>query len=289
MEAILQKIKMIMTSAHQLYSNSATSDIRQFFVIDQPHLVIFGTATPEKFWDNLSVDSIEDGFLGRILPLEVGGYGVTQEPEYREIPAPIIEQASAWAKFECGKGNLSSESPSPTVYRMTDDAKRRHAAYCRDIDSKIPMDGSHKPTDGLWKRARGRAASLALLFAASKLGPTEGGLIDLQDVEMSIKVINWITRRTIYKVMTQVHENQFERDCNRVLEIIKKGPLDRTQLTCKTRWLKARERAEIIQQLQERGDIEHTEVKTRTNSKWVYRAKQYKLAIDLPPKVDDCA
>jgi hypothetical protein len=271
MEAILQKIKMLMTSAHQVYSNSATSDIKAFFTINQPHLVIFGTATPEKFWNNLSVESIEDGFMGRLLPLEVVGYGDTQEPQDIEIPSSIIEQARAWASFSPG-GSLASINPYPAVYDMTDEATARHKKYCRDIDRKIPKDGTHKKTDGLWKRARGRAASLALLFAASRVGPTETGTIDLCDVELAIKVINWITRKTIYKVLTQVHENQFEHNCNRVLDIIRKGQIDRSALSQKTRWLKLNERKEILQTLQDRGDISAIEVETKTNTRLEFRA-----------------
>lgn len=271
MEAILQKIKMLMTSSHSLYSNSATSDAKSYFTIDQPHMVIFGTATPEKFWDNLSVDSIEDGFLGRILPLEVHGYGETQDPALAEIPVSILEQAKAWGEFEPTQGNLGGMSPKPAVYRLADDAKLRHMSYCKNIDSKIPKDGTHKATDGLWKRARGRAASLALLFAASRLGPRLDGVIELIDVEMAIKVINWITRRTIFKVTTQVSENQFERDCNRVLEAIRKQACDSTQLTRRTRWLKSRERNEILENLRDRGEIEVVKESTKTNTRTVYR------------------
>ncbi len=272
MEAILQKIKMLTTSAHQMYTNSATADSKMFFTIDQPHLVIFGTATPEKFWNNLTVDSIEDGFMGRILPLEVTGYGETQEPEIMEIPQTILDQAKAWAEFSTG-GNLSLISPNPVVYRMTQDASDRHMKYCRDIDDKIPKDGTHKSTDGLWKRARGRAASLALLFAASRIGPSTSGVIDLDDVELSIKVVNWITRRTIFKVMTQVHENEFQKNCNRILEIIRKQPLDATQLNHRAKWLTSKQRKEILFHLEECGDIESKSVSTKTKSRIVYSVK----------------
>lgn len=274
LEAVLQKIKMLMTSAHQIYSNSATADAKLFFTIDQPHLVIFGTATPEKFWDNLSVDSIQDGFLGRILPLEVEGYGDTQEPVLVPVPQWIVDQATAWAKLEPGAGNLASMSPVPATYVLSEDARARHNSYCKAIDSKIPKDGSHKTTDALWKRARGRAASLALLFAASRLGPVLDGTIELIDVELSIKVINWITRRTIYKVMTQVSENPFQRDCNRVFEIIAKGKnMDRSALSTATRWLRRKERNEILEHLIESGDVTTQEHKTKTNVKVIFIAK----------------
>jgi hypothetical protein len=274
MESILGKIKMLMTSAHTTYSNGATADAKKLFTINQPHLVIFGTATAEKFWDNLTIDSVDDGFLGRILPLEVHGYGETQECEWRETPQAIIDQARAWSEFDPGSGeNLASVNPRPVVYRMSDEAMARHRRYCQDIDSRIPKDGSHKQTDGLWKRARGRAASLALLLAASRQGPTADGTVEIVDVNLSIKIINWITRRTIFKVHTEVSENQFQRDTNRVLGIIDKWSPDRSTLTNKTPWLRRKERVEIIEHLLERGSIVQDEVKTKTNTKIIFRTR----------------
>lgn len=272
MEAILQKIKMLMTSSHQIYTNSATSDSKSFFTINQPHLVIFGTSTPEKFWANLSLDSIEDGFMGRILPLEIIGYSETQHPKMLEIPDSILEQARAWAEFSPG-GNLATENPTPVTFEMTTEAFLRHSSYCQAIDGKIPKDGSHKPTDGLWKRARGRAASLALLFAASRQGPTHFGTIDILDVNLAIKIVNWVTRRTIYKIATQMSENQFQKDCNRVFAIIKQRPVDRTTLCNKTPWLKRNERNEIVSYLIERGDLIVEEVKGKTNVKCLYKCR----------------
>lgn len=273
-ESVLAKIKMLMTSSHQVYSNSATADSKLFFTIDQPHLVIFGTATPEKFWSNISTDSIEDGFMGRVFPLEVVGYAETQEPCIHAIPESILEQAKAWAEFVPGSGNLASENPTPAVYEMSAAANERHYSYCREIDRKIPKDGSHKPTDGLWKRARGRSATLALLFAASRCGPSTSGTIEKIDVDLAIKITNWITRRTIYKICTQVSENMFESNCNRMLELLKKyGECDRTKLSQVARWLKPKERREVLEQLLERNAVIQLEEKTDTKTRVIFKAK----------------
>jgi len=273
-ESVLAKIKILMTSSHQTYSNSATADAKMFFTIDQPHLVIFGTATPEKFWNNISTDSIEDGFMGRVFPLEVVGYGETQEPSVASIPESILEQAKAWAEFVPSTGNLASENPIPVVYEMSAAANARHYSYCREIDSKIPKDGTHKPTDGLWKRARGRAATLALLFAASRCGPSVNGTIEKIDVDLAIKITNWITRRTIYKICTQVSENIFESNCNRMLDLLKKhGECDRTKLSQIARWLKPKERREVLEQLLERNTVIQLEEKTDTKKRVIFKAK----------------
>jgi len=273
MEIIVQKLKMLMTSSHTIYSNSAVSDAKMFFTIDQPHCCIFGTATPEKFWANLSLDSVEDGFLGRIIPLEVSGYAKTQHPLSISVPEDILDNVKEWLSFTPNTGNLASQSPEPVIYRMTQTAYDRHKKYCDAIDNKIPKDGSHRNTDGLWKRARGRAASLALLFSASRVGPSKNGFIDLCDVELAIKIANWITRKTIYKIATQSSENQWEADCQRVYNIIKQGQLGLSALVAKTRWLRSRDRREILETLISSGRIESFEESTKTKKRLIYRKK----------------
>ena len=273
MEIIVQKLKMLMTSSHTIYSNSAVSDSKLFFTIDQPHCCIFGTATAEKFWSNLSLDSVEDGFLGRIVPLEVSGYAETQHPMDQDVPQVILDQVKEWIDFVPSEGNLAEQSPDPVIYRMTNAAQDRHRRYCESIDNRIPKDGSHRATDGLWKRARGRAASLALLFAASRQGPSKMGIIELCDVELAIKIANWITRKTIYKIATQSSENQWESDCQRVFNIIRQGPLGLSALTAKTRWLRSRDRREVLETLIASGRIELIEEVTKTKKRMVYRER----------------
>jgi len=274
MEIIVQKLKMLMTSSHTVYSNSAVSDSKLFFTIDQPHCVIFGTATAEKFWSNLSLDSVEVGFLGRIIPLEVTGYAETQHPSDLGIPASLLDQVRQWIDFVPSEGNLAALSPEPVTYKMSNTAAHRHRKYCESIDSRIPKDGLHRATDGLWKRARGRAASLALLFAASRQGPTKLGVIELCDVELAVKITNWITRKTIYKIATQSSENQWESDCQRVFNIIRRSSgFTLSQLTFKTRWLRTRDRKEILDTLITSGRIMIAEEHGPTKKRIVYKER----------------
>lgn len=273
MEIVVQKLKMLMTSSHTIYTNSAVSDSKMFFSIDQPHCVIFGTATPEKFWANLSLDAIEDGFLGRILPLEVPGYAATQYPVTLPPPQSLIDEIKAWIDFQPSEGNLAELAPDPVTYRMSDEASHRHRKYCESIDLRIPTNGSHRPTDGLWKRARGRAASLSLLFAASRQGPNKLGVIEIDDVELAIKMTNWITRKTIIKIAKHASENSWERDIQRVYALIEREPLSLSRITSKTQWLKSKDRREILDTLVTSGKIELYEESTKTKKRMVYRKK----------------
>lgn len=263
LQGIVTKIKAIMTSSGGMYTNAAVSDASKYFVIKNPHLVIFGTATPEAFWSNLSVESIEDGFLGRIFPMEVDGYVDTQEiTNILEIPDSILDEARAWKDF-CppGSGNIDV---IPLTIPMTQEARDRHARYCKDIDSRIPKGGLHKATDALWKRAKGRAASLSLLFCASRSGPDLESTIDLCDVNLAVKITNWITRRTLFKLSVNVSENETQRTKQRVLEIIRRGPVTKSNLIRKTQWLKPRERNEILLEMVEDGRIISSQFESST-------------------------
>jgi hypothetical protein len=269
---IVSKVKALMTSSNGTYSNSAVADFSKYSVIKNPHLVIFGTATPEAFWNNLMIESVEDGFLGRIFPMEVDGYVNTQEiTDILEIPDSITEEARAWVDFcPSGSGNLDC---SPHTIRMSAEARKRHLDHCNDIDGKIPKDGTHKPTDALWKRAKGRSATLALLFCASRCGPSLDAAIELCDVELAIKITNWITRRTLFKLNTNCSENETHRAKLRVFEIIRRGPVTKSALIRKTQWLKPRERNEIISEMLEDGRIISSVLESSTKKGVVFSCK----------------
>ena len=55
-------------------------------VIDQPCLVIFGTAIPNHYYEALSERMLTNGFFARMIILECGQRGTGQEPKIVEIP-----------------------------------------------------------------------------------------------------------------------------------------------------------------------------------------------------------
>jgi hypothetical protein len=66
--------------------------------IDQPHLTLFGTATPQYFYEALCQRMLTNGFFARMIVIDVGRRGSGQTPgSARHLPDSIVDTARWWA------------------------------------------------------------------------------------------------------------------------------------------------------------------------------------------------
>ena len=94
-------------------------------VINQPSLVIFGTAIPNHYYEALSERMLANGLFARMLIFECGKPGNGQEPKIRDIPDSILETAAWWEDFRPGPpGNLVDWNPTPAIVPHDLDAGR---------------------------------------------------------------------------------------------------------------------------------------------------------------------
>ncbi len=90
--------------------------------IDQPSLVVFGTAIPNHYYEALSERMLTNGFFARMIILECGARGAGQDAKVLEIPERVIATAKWWKDLMPGHGNLQSWHPIPTIVPQTDEA-----------------------------------------------------------------------------------------------------------------------------------------------------------------------
>ena len=74
--------------------------------IDQPCLILFGTAIPNHYYEALSERMLTNGFFARMLILEASQRGTGQEPAIRELPSRVLATAKWWADFRPGFGTF---------------------------------------------------------------------------------------------------------------------------------------------------------------------------------------
>ncbi|MBQ9740878.1 MAG: bifunctional DNA primase/polymerase, partial [Kiritimatiellae bacterium] len=90
----------------KLYSESKTTHIMRKkaiqrgqpspgSVIVQPHLTVFGTATPKFFYQSLTERTMENGLLARCIILEAGERGDAGNPHEEDYPEAILETIQA--------------------------------------------------------------------------------------------------------------------------------------------------------------------------------------------------
>ena len=256
--------------ANALWKPGAYADSKKNPIVDQPHLVVYGTAVPDEFWGSITVGNLTDGLLGRMMVFEFSGETVLTESELTPLNEDMLSEIKAWLSYEpAGSGNLKNFSPRPTVIQHTDEAWTRYWGHTKDIVNGKPDES--QVVKGIWRRTAEKTGKLAILSACSRISPVDGlfPVIELCDVNWAIKLSNWLTRRLLNQAGLYVAENQHQDNLNRILRLIP----DWTRQECigaKVRWMKARDRNELIASAIIDGLIEQRSVDTsgRSRTEW---------------------
>jgi hypothetical protein len=268
----------IATVLMQMYSSSdavwigdAYADPKKVPVIEQPHPVVYGTCTPDRFWESITADSVTNGLLGRMMVFESPGLVSYQSPVRKEPSRSLVEAIQWWATLL--PGGLGWARPKPIVANHTEDALARYQTHLQQICEKQAIEGKKS---ALWSRTGEKTAKLALLFACSRQQFSTTIKIALEDVDRAILVSNWLTRRMISQAFAYVATNAVEEAKKRVLRIISesgKNGATMTDLYKRTQWLRKKEREEITHELQMAGLIESVEIATKGRPRLVFRRR----------------
>ena len=251
------------SSVGQIWIGDAYADPDKTPKIDDPHCVVYATTTPSTLWDGLTAENLTDGLLARMAIFE-GGYVKMTEPKHRNRPEKLIEMAREWVDYNPGGGNIR---PEPEVMLYTPEAEARFLSHTRQISDRL--GGESLARAAIWSRVAERSRKLAMIFACSR---GIGQNITIEDAEAGIRLSNWTCRRLVGST-DKVTENQYHRDIVRVESIIKDaGKIDGSKLCRATRWLKSKERADIVKELQDLGiiTVEPVETKGRTRMEIVW-------------------
>lgn len=235
-ESIPNILLTLYTSAADIYAIRAKAGQKEAIHIDQPHLSLFGTATPQYFYESLSTRMLTNGFFARMIIIDVGARGEGQPPgSPRQIPESILQTARWWGDFQSGtaRKNLFEVHPDPKVVPYTSEAKQAVANLRQLADAEY--DRAHQQNDEVgrvaWSRTCENAKKLALISACSQ--NHENPVIDLPTVEWATRFAMHQTRRQLYLAHIYVAENPFHADCLkflRALRVKENGQLTRSEL-----------------------------------------------------------
>lgn len=263
----------LFTSSGSVYFGDAYADSKRNQAIDQPHAVLYGTTVPKNLYENLSSDSINDGFMSRLLIFE----SEDASPDY--LTPDIVDDGELvglvkeWLEMRTG-GNLSGEHPQPTVFRTTDDA----AAIWREMQVECLERERDKANDyaSLWTRAIEKARKLALLHTCSR-GATE---IDGDAAQWGRGLSIYLTNKLASVGRLWVAGSQHEANCKRVLRWLQdrggcasKRDLSRHPMQS----LKKQDREAVLEHLAEMGAIYFDVLTTKGRPSEVVRLANQKL------------
>jgi len=249
--------------------------------VDQPGLVIFGTATPDCFFAALSPMLLTNGLFARAIVLDAYERGRRQRPrDMSEIPKQLIETAIWWRDYNPApvdpatgrQPNLDEEHPTPAVIPYSDEGYSvldDFAATADEAYNGAMRKGDHVEAI-LWTRASENATRLVINYAVSR--DRFAPVIDREAATWATRFVGHMVRRMLFLASTSVAENEFHGNCLKFLRRLREagGQMARRELMRLMHW-KVADFDQVAAALIAQGYIEAVEVPTRTKPAAGYR------------------
>jgi len=256
------------SNANRTYRGKGYADAKRNKIIVQPCACIYGTSTPRSMYESLTKEGIEDGFVGRLIFFET----MTRPPRVRhpeaDPPEQLVETAKWWDHFVPHGGNTESVYPKPRLIKATDEANAIFDALAELSDAEMDRDETYAP---IWGRAEEKACRLALIYACSRC--KEEPLIDADAADWACRLAGYTTRRTVFTADQWIAEGLFDARQKKVLRVVRKaGVISRSKLCHQTQSLTPKERAEVLDNLVQTGQIRVVQVETRGRRRTDYQA-----------------
>ena len=236
--------------------------------IDQPCLNIFGTATPGKFYDNLSGADVDDGFLTRWLIFEtqrIDEY-VNELRKPMNPPESLLAEYARWEREpllylgEATNSNLQIRIIDPKIIPITPSghiilgefmnlARKKRITYHKS---------GHNEAGAVWGRAGEHAFKLALVahdYGQPITAETAQWAVDLADNRADFMV-----RATATHLASSKHE-KFVKKVFALIQSKRKSGMALTELYNQTKYLLPKERADALDTLINSGLVIKVSVK----------------------------
>lgn len=268
--SIITSLMKLFTSANSTMTGEDTADTAKIKVIQQPHCCLYGSTVPESFFESLTQESVEDGWLSRLLVF----HGDTApkrtiRPALPGVPETLIAHCKSWLDFQPG-GNLSWDSPKPKVIPTTDEALELMAEFVDKAEAQAEKLGH--PLNSLWTRAAEKVAKLALIHACAR--GVNDLKIDQDSMSWAIRLVDYLTQQLVWSCPNWLSEDQLDSKRLKVLRAIHQAGEDgltKTDLARRFQSIGKRLRDEILANLMEGGMIFDGKRSTQTNAAKVYK------------------
>lgn len=227
--------------------------------IDQPCVCLYGTTVPQHFFSALTHDEAEDGFLARFFIASGDSDPVEQSAGMEAPPQSLVDAVVAIASRPRNvnpRGNIDAALVArPPVYAMNAEASQLFQTLSAEIADRRE---SHRQAGiaAIWGRCWEQSAKAALVIAASR---NEGDLVITgADAQFGIDLGKWSCASMAAHIANYVAENETENTAKRVERMIRDAGNDGMTmgaLYAKTRFLKRKDRSDVIDELVDGGFI----------------------------------
>ena len=256
-ESIMGTLLTMYSAANSIYPMRRKAGKEPPGVIDQPCLVMYGTAIPTHYYEALSERMLTNGFFARMIIVESGPRSTGQEPGIIDPPTNVLETARWWADFRPGSGNLENWHPQPTIVEADEDARSLLTESRQAAEAEYTSAETRRDPVGttVWGRVPEQIRKLSLLYAVSANHETPR--INAAAVRWATDFILHQTRRMLFMAHNHVAENPFHAECLKLLRKLREAPdrqlphsvlLKRMKVDAKTFY-------ELVSTLEQQGDV----------------------------------
>ena len=272
-ETLMSTLLRLYSSSNSVFAMRPKAGRPQGEAIDQPSLVIFGTAVPTCYYQALSERMLTNGFFARMIVVEGAKRAQGQEPKIVPLPGRILDTTEWWARFNPGCGNLENQHPDPPIVPYTPDALHYLSAAriaCDEEYALAEARGDAVATT-VWGRVNENSRKLALLYAISR--DHRSPKIDRAAIDWATRFVTHQTRRMLFMAQNNVSENPFHADCLRLIQKLRDAP-DRTMphsQLLKRMKMDAQSFHKLVQTLSQQGDIEAVSIPTAGRPRLTYQ------------------
>lgn len=229
-------------------------------VIDQPHLVLYGSAIPNHYYAALTERTLTNGLFARMLVFEAGQRGDGQEAGILKPPKSVIEAAVWWAEQQ----RVAGADRVPNMVEATPEATKILAAFRQALDQKYKQASETNDAVGttVWARGAEHARKLALLYAVSE--DHQHPSIGPEAAMWATQLVSHLIERMLFMAAEHAADSAFDELAKKVLRKIRSSPngtVDHSSLLKRSK-LDARTFADVMETLVQRGDVTETTIQT---------------------------
>tara|TARA_B100000131_G_scaffold113171_1_gene110314 strand:- start:279 stop:2417 length:2139 start_codon:yes stop_codon:yes gene_type:complete len=227
----------------------------------RPNVNLICSTTPTGFQQGVSTEAIEKGLMGRFLVFK-GEYGK---------PARRIEKATLLPQETIGHLEWILTREPPSTGKVIGDFEQKFFQVEKSEEANILLEEKFKEFDKIRResdpldkmlpiisRLYQQMLKLCLIHSLSTMGYKEKPFVNKKDVDFAYKLIIYYYYTIKDLAENNIFRNKTEEDTTKILNIIKKAGkkgISKRKLSNNTRFLKARERNEILKDLLENNFI----------------------------------
>ena len=264
---LLTAMMEIYSEAGSYYDGKRYASAENFKKLVQPLLCIYGTTVPKRFFDSMTSDEAIDGFLARWLVFQSNDIDppMQQRGNVENVPTTLMENIIYIRNMPIYKpqdeGNsysVEAPIPAPRVINYSDAAKDILYEFSEACNAnrmaEIKRGGLLAP---IWARSREHAIKLALVAH-----PYRNDVIDSITMQWACEMAMYLSQVAVKTIQDNVSDSDHEKLLNKVKGVIVRwcsrnsGEFMPHRTLCSyVKFIRGRERNEILQQLHESGII----------------------------------